>query len=96
MAGCLRSRSGEGLRFGGFEPGRSYARPRDGDGDVTESGGWAVGLVFSNHLGCERWVVGEPAVCYGVVKGLGWRGSESGRRISLDRVGNRKNELFCI
>ena len=64
----MRSRSGEGFRFGGFGPGRSYARPRDGD--VTESGGWAVGLVFSNHFGCESRVVGEPAGGYGVVKGL--------------------------
>jgi hypothetical protein len=70
----LGSRSGEGFGFGGFGLGRSYSGPSDGD--VTQSSSGAVGLIFSNHRGCESRVVGKPSIGDGIVKGFGRRGSE--------------------
>ncbi len=65
-------RSDEGFGAGVLGLRRSYAGPSDGD--VAQS---AVRLVFTNHLGREGRVIGEPSVGDGFVKSFSWRGSES-------------------
>jgi hypothetical protein len=58
----------KGFGFGALGLRRSYAGPSDGD--VAKGRGWAVRIVFANHLGCEVRVVGKPSIGDDFVKGL--------------------------